>query len=66
MLTRSYFQLYDTVVESEDISDEQKARICKKFAEADKVKMLVLMFLTFTCLPHEFYACLPSHSITLV
>ncbi|KAL7132116.1 hypothetical protein ABFS83_12G049700 [Erythranthe nasuta] len=29
-------QLYDIIVESDDISDEQKARICKKFAEADK------------------------------
>lgn len=29
-------QLYDVVVEAEDISDEQKARICKKLAEADK------------------------------
>ncbi|KAG8378236.1 hypothetical protein BUALT_Bualt08G0116700 [Buddleja alternifolia] len=29
-------QLYDVIVESDDISDEQKARICKKFAEADK------------------------------
>ncbi|KAK6131530.1 hypothetical protein DH2020_034737 [Rehmannia glutinosa] len=29
-------QLYDVIVESDDISDEQKARICKKIAEADK------------------------------
>ncbi|KAL3324044.1 hypothetical protein AABB24_038291 [Solanum stoloniferum] len=29
-------QLYDIVVDADDISDEQKARICKKFAEADK------------------------------
>ncbi|KAL2513140.1 Replication factor C subunit 4 [Abeliophyllum distichum] len=29
-------QLYDMVVEADDVSDEQKARICKKFAEADK------------------------------
>lgn len=28
------------VVEAEDISDEQKARICKKLAEADKVTLL--------------------------
>ncbi|XP_073142891.1 replication factor C subunit 2 isoform X2 [Henckelia pumila] len=28
-------QLYDDIVEAVDISDEQKARICKKFAEAD-------------------------------
>ncbi|CAN4121090.1 unnamed protein product [Withania somnifera] len=29
-------QLYDIVIDADDISDEQKARICKKFAEADK------------------------------
>ncbi|PHT24816.1 Replication factor C subunit 2 [Capsicum baccatum] len=29
-------QLYDIVVDADDISDEQKARICKKFSEADK------------------------------
>ncbi|XP_073059421.1 replication factor C subunit 2 isoform X1 [Primulina eburnea] len=29
-------QLYDIIVEAGDISDEQKARICKKFAVADK------------------------------
>ncbi|XAR62831.1 hypothetical protein NMG60_11017727 [Bertholletia excelsa] len=29
-------QLFDIVVEANDISDEQKARICKKFAETDK------------------------------
>ncbi|KAL3363717.1 hypothetical protein AABB24_012778 [Solanum stoloniferum] len=29
-------QLYDRVVDADNISDEQKARICKKFAEADK------------------------------
>lgn len=29
-------QLFDIVVEADDISDEQKARICKKLAEADK------------------------------
>ncbi|XP_042034069.1 replication factor C subunit 2-like [Salvia splendens] len=28
--------LYDVVVESDDIPDDQKARICKKFGEADK------------------------------
>lgn len=30
-------QLFDLIVEAEDISDEQKARICKKLGEADKV-----------------------------
>ncbi|KAL3845506.1 hypothetical protein ACJIZ3_002909 [Penstemon smallii] len=29
-------QLFDIIVEADDISDEQKAKICKKFAEADK------------------------------
>ncbi|XP_052203427.1 replication factor C subunit 2 [Diospyros lotus] len=29
-------QLFDVVVEADDISDEQKANICKKLAEADK------------------------------
>ncbi|KAK6784803.1 hypothetical protein RDI58_018258 [Solanum bulbocastanum] len=29
-------QLYDIVVDADYMSDEQKARICKKFAEADK------------------------------
>ncbi|MFS7983639.1 putative DNA polymerase III, clamp loader complex, gamma/delta/delta subunit, replication factor C [Helianthus anomalus] len=32
-------QLFDMVVESEDTSDEQKARICKKFGETDKVSL---------------------------
>ncbi|CDP10965.1 unnamed protein product [Coffea canephora] len=29
-------QLFDLVVEADDMSDEQKARICKKLGEADK------------------------------
>ncbi|CAA2978116.1 Replication factor C subunit 2 [Olea europaea subsp. europaea] len=29
-------QLYEMVVEADDVSDEHKARICKKFAEDDK------------------------------
>ena len=41
-------QLFDLIVEADDISDEQKARICKKLGEADKVNpyvgcVLVLM-----------------------
>lgn len=28
------------IVEADDISDEQKARICKKLAEADKVILI--------------------------
>ncbi|GAV90610.1 AAA domain-containing protein/Rep_fac_C domain-containing protein [Cephalotus follicularis] len=30
------YQLFDVVVKADDISDEQKARICKSFGEADK------------------------------
>jgi len=37
--------LYDIVVDADDISDEQKARICKKFAEADKVIPLLQLTL---------------------
>lgn len=40
-------QLFDMVVESEDVSDEQKARICKKFGEADKVLII-----------SNFYSCI--------
>ncbi|XP_048332300.2 replication factor C subunit 2 isoform X2 [Ziziphus jujuba] len=29
-------QLFEMIVEADDVSDEQKARICKKLAEADK------------------------------
>ncbi|XP_068648492.1 replication factor C subunit 2 [Aristolochia californica] len=29
-------QLFDVIVEAEDITDEQKARVCKRLAEADK------------------------------
>ncbi|XP_027149062.1 replication factor C subunit 2 isoform X2 [Coffea eugenioides] len=32
-------QLFDLVVEADDISDEQKARICKKLGEADKMNI---------------------------
>ncbi|KAL5982757.1 hypothetical protein ACLOJK_016833 [Asimina triloba] len=31
-----FSQLFDLIVEAEDIPDEQKARICKRLAEADK------------------------------
>jgi hypothetical protein len=30
-------QLHDEVVKAEDVTDEQKARICERVAEADKV-----------------------------
>ena len=32
-----FTQLFEVVVIADDISDEQKAKICKKLAEADKV-----------------------------
>lgn len=32
--------MFDLVVEAEDVSDEQKARIFKKLGEADKVTLL--------------------------
>uniref|UniRef100_A0A2N9FCL1 AAA+ ATPase domain-containing protein n=1 Tax=Fagus sylvatica TaxID=28930 RepID=A0A2N9FCL1_FAGSY len=35
-VSQMLFQLLDVVVEADDISDEQKARICKKLGEADK------------------------------
>ncbi|XP_054789056.1 replication factor C subunit 2-like isoform X2 [Prosopis cineraria] len=33
----TYLQLFEAIVEADDISDEQKARISKKLAEADKL-----------------------------
>ncbi|CAI9755840.1 unnamed protein product [Fraxinus pennsylvanica] len=30
------FQLHEMILKADDVSDEHKARICKKFAEADK------------------------------
>ncbi|KAF3615082.1 Replication factor C subunit 4 [Capsicum annuum] len=42
-------QLYDIVVDADDISDEQKARICKKFAEADKVILFLHLTLLIRC-----------------
>jgi replication factor C subunit 2/4 len=35
-----FFQILEVIVEADDISDEQKARICKKLAEADKVILI--------------------------
>lgn len=32
-----FFQLFEAIVEENDLSDEQKARISKKLGEADKV-----------------------------
>jgi len=37
LLIWDFFQLFEVVVEVDDISDEQKARICKSLATADKV-----------------------------
>lgn len=42
------FQLFDIVVEADnDITDTQKAKICKCLAETDKVRLPVLIFLTW-------------------
>ncbi|KAG7941198.1 hypothetical protein I3843_16G027100 [Carya illinoinensis] len=35
-VSQMLYQLLEMVVEADDVSDEQKARICKKLAEADK------------------------------
>ncbi|KAG6624409.1 hypothetical protein CIPAW_16G025200 [Carya illinoinensis] len=35
-VSQMLYQLLEVVVEADDVSDEQKARICKKLAEADK------------------------------
>lgn len=35
-VSQMLYQLLEVIVNSDDISDEQKARICKKFGEADK------------------------------
>ncbi|KAG2663368.1 hypothetical protein I3760_16G025700 [Carya illinoinensis] len=40
-VSQMLYQLLEVVVEADDVSDEQKARICKKLAEADKVNYLV-------------------------
>lgn len=33
------YQFLEVIVNNDDISDEQKARICKKLGEADKVSV---------------------------
>ncbi|GAA0147919.1 DNA-directed DNA polymerase [Lithospermum erythrorhizon] len=40
-------QLYDVIVQAVDVSDEQKARICKKLGESDKV--VLHFFCCVTC-----------------
>ncbi len=35
-------QLFDYVIQSTEMSDEQKARVCERLAEADKVNTLNL------------------------
>lgn len=42
-------QLFEMIVESEDISDEKKARICKRLGEADKVSLRPLCMIRQTC-----------------
>lgn len=49
-------QLHDEVVKAEDVTDEQKARICERVAEADKVgfpSSFVVYFRSF-CSPFSF------------
>nr|GFC64226.1 replication factor C subunit 2 [Tanacetum cinerariifolium] len=38
------YQIFDMVVESEDVTDEQKARIFKKLGEPDKVSDILIYF----------------------
>lgn len=48
MLLIHYFvQLFELVVEADDVSDEQKARICKSLAIADKVMLYKVYFIIF-------------------
>lgn len=35
-VSQMFSQLFDIIVEADDLSDEQKARICRKLGEADK------------------------------
>lgn len=39
--------MFDLIVEAEDVSDEQKARIFKKMGEADKVTFFFKLKLCF-------------------
>jgi hypothetical protein len=41
------FQLLDVVVNEEDVTDEQKSKICKKLGEADKVRELNIITLFY-------------------
>lgn len=43
----SCFQLFDVIVEADDLSDEQKARICRKLGEADKVTLQGIAYSCF-------------------
>lgn len=45
ILIHYFFQLFEVVVKADDISDEQKARICKSLATADKVTSLEFIYL---------------------
>ncbi|GAB4861371.1 hypothetical protein Ancab_036533 [Ancistrocladus abbreviatus] len=54
-------QLFDVIVEANDISDEQKARICKKLGEADKSNSIILFRLL-----HLTVKLLNEHGLVLV
>lgn len=49
------FQLFDMVVEADDISDEQKARICKKLGETDKVSFFKISYSQAACFTFIFW-----------
>ncbi|GLT69455.1 hypothetical protein SLA2020_416040 [Shorea laevis] len=59
-------QLFDVVVEVDDISDKQKARICKNLGEADKCivegadEYLQLLDMTSNTMRAPFVTCLKS------
>jgi replication factor C subunit 2/4 len=41
-VSQIFSQLFDYVIQSTEMSDEQKARVCERLAEADKVNTLNL------------------------
>ncbi|KAG5545109.1 hypothetical protein RHGRI_017543 [Rhododendron griersonianum] len=63
-------QLFEVIVGADDISDEQKAKICKKLAETDKVgniKQFVPLLAQYSCLvdgADEYLQLLDVASIT--
>ena len=49
-------QFLDVIVSADDIQDDQKARICKKLGETDKVCPTKITVLQFSCSP---FSCFP-------